>query len=102
MNREFVVDPQALFQMQGASMEINFGALTYYDLTSVGYTLIAGAFYRWEDAATIHLGVKHGFNTFRISYDFNTSGLNEFTNARGGMEFTVTYSPGKRRTRAIY
>ena len=101
-NRELGFDPQVYFQMQGPSTEINFGSTVDYEIPGTGYTLLGGTFYRWQDAAILKLGVQHNFNTFQISYDINTSDLTEYSSGRGALEFTLTYSPGRRRSRAIY
>lgn len=101
-NRELIIDPQVFFQMQRASMEITAGSMVTYELQGTDFHVLGGAFYRVGDAAILQAGIKHGFNVFRISYDFNTSPLKEFSNMRGALEFTVAYQPGRRRTRAIY
>ena len=39
----------------------------------------------------LEFGAKYGPWTGRISYDINTSTLNNATNGRGGTELSVTY-----------
>ena len=100
--RDLVLDPQILFQIQRASREIDAGMMAYYDIEGTAFQVLGGVIYRVQDAVSLNVGIKHNFNTFRISYDFNTSPLKTFSNMRGGVEFTLSYTPGRRRLRAIY
>jgi hypothetical protein len=48
-----------------------------------------------DDAAIMELGLKMGPWIYRLSYDINTSTLNPYTDHRGGLEISVTYT-GRR------
>jgi hypothetical protein len=41
------------------------------------------------------MGMKMGSFIYRLSYDINTSSLQPYTNSRGGLEISVTYT-GRR------
>jgi type IX secretion system PorP/SprF family membrane protein len=92
ISQEVSLGPTLLYMHQGRSNELNIGIMGDYILSETPYKLLYGLAYRNKDAAIVHIGIKHGENTFRISYDINTSPLSTFTNKRGGFEFTAIYS----------
>ena len=100
INDLLVLDPSALFMLQGKSVELNFGMLAYYKLQNTNYDVLGGLSYRNRDAVIVHAGVKHNQNVYRVSYDINTSPLNEYTNGRGAIEFSVVYS-GRKRAKTV-
>lgn len=102
INRELVLDPSILFMMQRQGQMIYGNLIAYYNLQQTPFTVLGGLSYRHQDAIAIHAGLKHNFNIFRISYDVNTSGLSEYSNNRGALEFSVIYQPGSRASRSIY
>lgn len=83
--------PQALFMAQGKDREINAGLNGEFNLGGSAYNLLFGGACRLNDAVITHLGVKHRNNVYRMSYDVNTSGLQEFTNKKGAIEFSIQY-----------
>lgn len=44
------------------------------------------------DDSVVHLGLKYGDVTGRVSYDINTSELARFSENRGGFEFSLVYT----------
>ena len=101
-NRELIIEPSVIYNHQRKSSQFQPNVLAYYTVSGTPYQAIGGLSYRTEDAVIIHAGVRHNSNIFRISYDINTSGLGEYSNNRGALEFTVIYRPGRRSSRAIY
>jgi type IX secretion system PorP/SprF family membrane protein len=93
---KWLIDPSFLVMKQRKATEINVGALAYYKLNDSFYEVLGGAYYRVGDALILHGGLKHNRNTYRVSYDLNTSPLKEFSNRRGGIEFSVVYYGRKR------
>jgi type IX secretion system PorP/SprF family membrane protein len=97
------VTPQGLFMLQGQDREINVGLNGEMNLGGSAYSVLFGGACRFNDAAIAHIGVKHRNNTYRMSYDMNTSPLGEFSNKMGGFEFSIqyygTHSGRERRVR---
>lgn len=91
LSEEFFLRPNASYQRQGSDQEVLFGVMSEYELDGTVFNLIGGLAHRLNDSGIIHLGLKHGFNMYRFSYDFNTSGLKEFTGRTGALEFSIVY-----------
>ncbi len=102
VNDKLVIDGRGLFLLQKSAKEINFGALAYYTMPDEDYTVLGGVDIRWNDAVIFNLGLKHKSIIYRLSYDYNTSSLNNFSSGRGGTELSIIYSPGKRRNTPSY
>lgn len=102
INRDVLLEPSVIYNRQRESSQFQPNVLAYYTVSGTPYQVIGGFSYRTEDAVIVHAGVRHNSNIFRISYDINTSGLGEYSNNRGALEFTVIYRPGRRSSRAIY
>ncbi|NEN24134.1 type IX secretion system membrane protein PorP/SprF [Cryomorpha ignava] len=102
VNRDVLIEPSVIYNRQRESSQFQPNLLAYYTVSGTPYQVIGGFSYRTEDAVIIHAGVRHNSNIFRISYDINTSGLSDYSNNRGALEFTVIYRPGRRSSRAIY
>jgi type IX secretion system PorP/SprF family membrane protein len=56
-----------------------------------GNSLIAGAMYRLDDAVVAEFGYHIDNTVIGISYDINTSPLNNATNGHGGLELSLNY-----------
>ena len=102
MTEAVTIDPNVLFMQQRKAWQVNAGAMLNYTIKGSPYEVLGGLNYRIKDAAVVQVGFKHNFNIFRISYDFNVSDLSYYSHYRGGVEFSLQYTPGKRRNRAIY
>lgn len=100
INAKVFVAPNLLLMYQAQAREINPGAMVYYNMKAP-YFLIAGVNYRNKDAIIIHLGLKHKSNTYRLSYDINSSSLNAYSNGRGAIEFSVIYYGKKSKKEKI-
>ena len=86
------LDPSLLVMFQGKAREIHISVLADYQLKKTIYNIVGGFAYRHKDAVPIHLGLRHGDNTYRLSYDINISTLSQYTNGMGALELTMTYN----------
>ncbi len=92
VNNDIVISPNLLYMYQRKATELNAGLIAGYRIAHSDYSLLGGASYRMKDAVVLHLGMKQGNNTFRISYDIVTSPLKNAGGGRGGFEMGVIYS----------
>lgn len=86
--------PGFIFMNQAKAHEVNFG-------TNVGFhvvrtqgketTLYLGGWYRLKDAVIPTVGIEFTRIRLGVSYDVNTSDLNDATNTRGGFEISAIY-----------
>lgn len=83
--------PQGLYMRQGADQTIQAGLLGQVALMGGVYGVVAGGSYRLDDAIIAQVGIKHGNNMYRFSYDINTSPLRSYTNNNGAFEFSIVY-----------
>ncbi len=91
ISEQLKLSPRILYMDQGGATEFTIGSLVYYKMLNP-YEVMGGLEYRWQDAFIVHLGIKYGQNTFRFSYDANTSYLNTYTNGKGAWEFSMILS----------
>ncbi|MES2808074.1 MAG: PorP/SprF family type IX secretion system membrane protein [Bacteroidota bacterium] len=95
INDMFDVTPHAIFIKQQHAQEKAIGGYTEIKLPD-NSGLIAGAMYRFGDAAIANVGYDMKGLIIGASYDFNTSSLNRATNSLGGIELSVSYVFRKR------
>lgn len=95
------VMPKALSMQQENDKELNIGSLVHYHIKEPGVILIFGPTFRSKDAAIVELGAKFGPYEGRISYDINTSSLNDYTDGKGGFEISFTYIPKKHNPNPV-
>mgnify|MGYP005677321425 FL=1 len=85
--------PKLIFMRQRNAQEMNYGLMAHYHLGGTGVILLFGPTYRSSDAFILDGGAKFGNYEARISYDFNTSSLSDFSDGKGGFEISLTYIP---------
>lgn len=85
--------PKFLFMRQRNAQEMNYGLMAHYHLKGAGVILLLGPTFRSADAFIIEGGAKIGNYEGKISYDFNTSSLSDFSEGKGGFEISLTYIP---------
>lgn len=85
------VIPKVFFQYQKKATELTYAAQAQFYLDNYDLFLLGGLTYRNKDAAIIEFGAKYAKFIARISYDINTSSLNDVSRGRGGSEFSLTY-----------
>jgi len=88
--------PSALYMYQGKAQELNMQLLIFYKVKNTEYELIGGTAYRMKESVIVHLGIKQGQSTFRMSYDIVTSSLQAYSGKRGAVELGVIYSGNKK------
>jgi len=85
--------PKGLFMQQQNDQELIYGLIIHYQLKKAGAILIFGPSFRSNDAFIIEGGLKLGNYEGRISYDYNTSSLSNYSDGKGGFEISLTYIP---------
>lgn len=90
---KFRIDPRFFMQFQSNAREFNFGSRFMYDVDMKDeiFTIYAGGYYRLNDAVIAMIGAEYDRFLFRMSYDFNTSELRQFSDGRGGLEFSLIF-----------
>jgi len=92
ITEEISVTPMLLYMSQGKARELLISAIGYYEIKDTKYDVLFGLGYRTRDAVIIQAGMKYINHVFAISYDINTSYLNNYTNGRGAFEFSLLLS----------
>ena len=87
--------PHGIYIRQQKAEEKAFGGYTEFKISN-DQGFIAGAMYRFQDAAIANVGYHVSSWIVGASYDFNTSSLNRATNTQGGIELSVSYVFRKR------
>lgn len=98
----FDLVPSLMISSQGKYFEFIFGTLfkynrstSYLDETSLNF----GLFYRYADALVAMTGFEYKNINFGLSYDINLSRLRIASHVRGGLEFSISYTYGKNKSR---
>jgi type IX secretion system PorP/SprF family membrane protein len=86
---EFNVEPKILYMRQLNIQEILAGMDFNYSFNDPDIKLMAGGYYRWNDAAIVEIGISFKNLIYKMSYDINTSSLNTYSSNRGGIEFSI-------------
>ncbi|NQY08632.1 MAG: PorP/SprF family type IX secretion system membrane protein [Flavobacteriales bacterium] len=97
---KFKLTPSLLYMNQAKAQEIVINVLTVYHIKDTEFDFISGLGYRVWDAIIFNVGVKYADYVFRMSYDVNTSPLNEFSGGRGAWELSLVYS-GKYKGKGV-
>jgi type IX secretion system PorP/SprF family membrane protein len=85
-----IINPNAYFSMQAKATELVGGLIANYNLSEAGEKqLIAGLYYRHNDAAIPMVGFELNTLKFTFSYDATVSSLRNFNGMRGAMEFSL-------------
>ncbi len=83
--------PHGVFMRQGADQQVQAGVMGQVALMNNVYGVVGGLSYRLDDALIAQVGIKHGNNYYRFSYDINTSSLKSYTRNSGALEFSIVY-----------
>lgn len=90
VHEKVILTPNAYFSLQAKATEINAGLLANYNLSEAGEKqLIAGLYYRHQDAIIPMLGFELNTLRFTFSYDATVSSLKDFNGYRGASEFSL-------------
>jgi type IX secretion system PorP/SprF family membrane protein len=96
-NQDFNMEVNLYYQRQRDFNQWLVNVYAKYNIDRSEYQVIGGFGYRVGDAIIMHAGFKHGYNTFRFSYDFNISDLKTYTRNRGAIEFSILYVAGRKK-----
>jgi type IX secretion system PorP/SprF family membrane protein len=90
VNDRVIVNPNIYGSLQAKSYEIVGGLNAHYNLSGDGEKiLIAGLYYRHQDAVIPMIGLGYNDINFTFSYDATISSLKNFNNTRGAFEFSL-------------
>ncbi len=90
LNDQWIINPNAYVSIQAKSSEIVAGANAHYNLSGDGENvLIAGLYYRYNEAVIPVIGLGYKDYVFTFTYDATTSGLTAYNNTRGAFEFSL-------------
>lgn len=90
LNDMLIVNPNIYASLQAKSYEIVGGLNAHYNASGDGEkVLIAGLYYRYQDAFIPMVGLGFKDYTFTFTYDATTSSLKNFNGARGALEFSL-------------
>jgi type IX secretion system PorP/SprF family membrane protein len=90
VHEKVILSPNAYVSIQANAMEINGGVLANYNLSEAGEKqLIAGLYYRHQDAVIPMVGFELNNLRFTFSYDATISSLRNFNGYRGASEFSL-------------
>jgi len=91
MSDMVILNPMAYYSVQAAhASELVAGGNLNYNLSGDGTTqLIGGLFYRAGDAVIPMIGFQWNDFKMTFAYDVTTSGLSNYNNARGAVEFSL-------------
>lgn len=86
-----ILNPNVYYTTQAKARELVAGLNMNYDLAESGgeKQLIAGLYYRSNDAVIPMLGFELSSVRFTFSYDATVSTLKDFNNSRGALEFSL-------------
>lgn len=90
LNEQVIVNPMAYYTRQTTASEFTAGANLQYNLGNGGeMQLIAGAYYRNNDAIIPMIGLVIKSIRVFFSYDATTSSLSKYNATRGALEFAL-------------
>ncbi|PKP20749.1 MAG: hypothetical protein CVU05_08345 [Bacteroidetes bacterium HGW-Bacteroidetes-21] len=91
LNEVFICKPSFLTMFQGKASEYVITVMNDYLIENTPWAITGGLSLRVKDAVIVALGAKYGRSQYRISYDFNTSYLRNYSHYKGGFELTAIY-----------
>lgn len=88
---KIALTPKLFYQYQDKASELSYAIAGQFYLETYDIFLLGTINFRNKDAAVLEFGAKYGDFIGRLSYDINTSSLNNVSNGRGGTELSLTY-----------
>lgn len=90
MNEEVILNPMAYYTIQARASELTAGIYAQYNLKDAGeMQLLAGLYYRMDDAIIPMVGLTWNNIRLLFSYDVTISSLNKYNQNRGAWEFAL-------------
>lgn len=100
MNEAITVIPSIMYMNQGASSEYKAGVTGRWLINDTeGLSLLSGLHYRLGDAVILGAGLEYKEFAYHISYDFNVSDLQQYSNNRGAVELGIQFKKDSRKGR---
>lgn len=100
INDELTINPSLLYMYQKGATEYILNVNGIYSLENEDYDIRAKLGYRLKDAFIIGLGMRYKDFIGMMSYDYNTSYLNNFTGGNGGFEISIGYQGAFKQTKS--
>lgn len=90
LNDQWILNPNAYISEMAKAYEVVVGMNAHCNLSGDGNTqLIAGAYYRYNDALIPMAGYQLNDLSITVSYDVTASGLSQFNQSRGAYELSL-------------
>lgn len=90
INDDVIINPNVYYTTQATASELVLGLNGAYNLSEHGEKqIIAGLYYRYQDAVIPMIGLEINNTRFTFSYDVTTSSLKNFNHSQGATEFNV-------------
>ena len=90
VNDDVIINPNVYYTTQAKASELVLGLNGAYNLSDHGEKqIIAGLYYRYQDAVIPMIGLEINNIRFTFSYDVTTSSLNNFNHSQGASEFNI-------------
>lgn len=91
INDAVMLNTSFLLMYEAKATDFVIQTIGSYVIKDTDYSLVYGLSYRLKDALMIHLGLQYQSFIFRMSYDLNVSYLRNYSNLKGGLEFSLVY-----------
>jgi len=101
INDNFGVTPGILYMYQKSATEIIIKSNVVYHLNNKDYDIRSNLGYRIKDALIVGFGMRYKDIIGSISYDYNTSYLNNYTGGNGGFEISISYQGAFKPNRTV-
>ena len=90
VSENVIVNPNIFYTTQAKASEFQLGMNAAYNLSEHGEKqIIAGLYYRYQDAVIPMIGLEVNNIRFTFSYDVTTSSLKNFNHSLGASEFNL-------------
>jgi type IX secretion system PorP/SprF family membrane protein len=90
VQENLIINPNIYYTTQAGASELMAGLNAAYNLSEHGEKqIIAGLYYRYQDAVIPMIGLEINNIRFTFSYDVTTSSLKNFNHSLGATEFNV-------------
>jgi type IX secretion system PorP/SprF family membrane protein len=90
LNDNVIINPNVYYTNQASASELVLGLNGAYNLSEHGEKqIIAGLYYRYQDAVIPMIGLEINNMRFTFSYDVTTSSLKNFNHSLGAAEFNL-------------
>ncbi len=90
ISENVIINPNVYYTTQASASELMLGLNGAYNLSEHGEKqIIAGLYYRYQDAVIPMIGLEINNVRFTFSYDVTTSSLKNFNHSQGASEFNL-------------